>query len=62
MYATGWCTTRIEAKFKLSQNRPAADINGVISGLLTDGHEPLLMRCGELKRHETDRVSTVLEN
>ncbi|AOS94951.1 MULTISPECIES: FMN-binding negative transcriptional regulator [Mycobacterium avium complex (MAC)] len=31
--------TRIEAKFKLSQNRPAADINGVISGLLTDGHE-----------------------
>lgn len=31
--------TRIEAKFKLSQNRPAADIDGVISGLLTDGHE-----------------------
>jgi transcriptional regulator len=31
--------TRIEAKFKLSQNRSAADINGVISGLTIDGHE-----------------------
>jgi len=31
--------TRIEAKFKLSQNRPAADVDGVISGLMTDGHE-----------------------
>ena len=31
--------TRIEAKFKLSQNRPAADVAGVISGLITDGHE-----------------------
>ena len=25
---------RIEAKFKLSQNRPAADVDGVIDGLL----------------------------
>jgi transcriptional regulator len=31
--------TRIEAKFKLSQNRPAADVDGVISGLITNGHE-----------------------
>ncbi|RDI65369.1 putative FMN-binding protein [Nocardia pseudobrasiliensis] len=31
--------TRIEAKFKLSQNRPSADIDGVISGLSADGHE-----------------------
>jgi transcriptional regulator len=29
--------TRIEAKFKLSQNRPDADIDGVIDGLLADG-------------------------
>lgn len=31
--------TRVEAKFKLSQNRPAADIDGVIAGLLTNGCE-----------------------
>ena len=31
--------TRIEAKFKLSQNRSAADIDGVISGLTIDGYE-----------------------
>jgi transcriptional regulator len=28
---------RIEAKFKLSQNRPAADVDGVIKGLRADG-------------------------
>ncbi|MFI6167977.1 FMN-binding negative transcriptional regulator [Nocardia sp. NPDC051052] len=33
--------TRIEAKFKLSQNRPAADIDGVYSGLAADGHETI---------------------
>jgi transcriptional regulator len=31
--------TRIEAKFKLSQNRPDADIDGVISGLRADGDD-----------------------
>ncbi|WP_228004592.1 hypothetical protein [Amycolatopsis sp. YIM 10] len=31
--------TRIEAKFKLSQNRPAADIDGVITGLRRSGDE-----------------------
>ncbi|ANY09855.1 FMN-binding negative transcriptional regulator [Pseudonocardia sp. HH130630-07] len=30
---------RIEAKFKLSQNRPAADIDGVVAGLRADGDE-----------------------
>lgn len=30
---------RIEAKFKLSQNRPAADIDGVITGLRSVGDE-----------------------
>ena len=30
--------SRIEAKAKLSQNRPAADIDGVIAGLEHDGH------------------------
>jgi transcriptional regulator len=28
---------RIEAKWKLSQNRPGADIDGVVSGLIADG-------------------------
>lgn len=32
--------TRIEAKAKLSQNRPAADIDGVVSGLRADGDSP----------------------
>jgi transcriptional regulator len=31
--------SRIEAKFKLSQNRPAADVDGVIAGLRADGDE-----------------------
>jgi transcriptional regulator len=30
--------TRVEAKFKLSQNRPSADIDGVIRGLTAAGH------------------------
>jgi transcriptional regulator len=31
--------TRIEAKFKLSQNRPPADVDGVVAGLRADGDE-----------------------
>ena len=31
--------TRIEAKAKLSQNRPQADIDGVIAGLRAEGRE-----------------------
>ena len=30
--------TRIEAKAKLSQNRPEADVAGVVAGLTADGH------------------------
>jgi transcriptional regulator len=30
---------RIEAKFKLSQNRPEADVDGVITGLTADGEQ-----------------------
>ncbi len=30
---------RIEAKWKLSQNRPAADVDGVVRGLSADGEE-----------------------
>ncbi|TDW89694.1 PaiB family negative transcriptional regulator [Kribbella pratensis] len=30
---------RIEAKFKLSQNRPSADVDGVIDGLRADGDD-----------------------
>jgi transcriptional regulator len=29
--------TRVEAKWKLSQNRPAADVDGVVAGLTADG-------------------------
>lgn len=31
--------TRIDAKFKLSQNRPAADVDGVVDGLRSAGDE-----------------------
>ncbi|MGW6283190.1 FMN-binding negative transcriptional regulator [Kribbella sp. NPDC055071] len=31
--------SRVEAKFKLSQNRPPADIDGVITGLRADGEQ-----------------------
>ncbi|MEV4415356.1 FMN-binding negative transcriptional regulator [Catellatospora sp. NPDC049609] len=31
--------SRIEAKWKLSQNRPAADVDGVIAGLRADGDD-----------------------
>lgn len=31
--------TRIEASFKLSQSHSAADVDGVISGLIADGHQ-----------------------
>ena len=31
--------SRVEAKFKLSQNRPEADVDGVITGLTADGEE-----------------------
>ena len=30
---------RVEAKWKLSQNRPAADVDGVVRGLTADGQE-----------------------
>jgi transcriptional regulator len=30
--------TRLEGKVKMSQNRPAADVPGVIEGLRRDGH------------------------
>jgi transcriptional regulator len=33
--------TRIEGKWKMSQNRPAADMAGVIDGLLEDGRPDL---------------------
>jgi transcriptional regulator len=33
--------TRIEGKWKMSQNRPAADITGVVAGLQQDGRADL---------------------
>jgi transcriptional regulator len=38
--------SRIEAKAKLSQNRPGADIDGVVHGLLADG-DPAMARAVE---------------
>ncbi|WP_405162942.1 FMN-binding negative transcriptional regulator [Nocardia sp. NBC_01499] len=42
--------TRVEAKFKLSQNRSAADIDGVISGLTADGRDDV---AGAVRRART---------
>ncbi|MGW7681395.1 FMN-binding negative transcriptional regulator [Kribbella sp. NPDC054772] len=42
--------TRIEAKFKLSQNRPEADIDGVIDGLRTDGEEQVAQAVADFRR------------
>ncbi len=33
--------TRVEAKAKLSQNRSAADVDGVVAGLRADGEDAL---------------------
>jgi transcriptional regulator len=43
---------RIEAKFKLSQNRPDADIDGVIAGLRSVGDEP---GAAAVEAHRPDR-------
>jgi transcriptional regulator len=39
--------TRIEAKFKLSQNRSAADVDGAIAGLTADGRHEI---AGDMRR------------
>lgn len=44
--------TRVEAKFKLSQNRPAADVDGVIDGLRKDGDE---VGAAAVERHRPRR-------
>ncbi|MFD7153321.1 FMN-binding negative transcriptional regulator [Kribbella sp. NPDC059898] len=44
--------TRIEAKFKLSQNRPEADIDGVVDGLHEDGADELADAVGN---HRPDK-------
>jgi transcriptional regulator len=43
---------RIEAKFKLSQNRPDADIDGVVAGLRSVGDEA---SASEVQAHRPDR-------
>ncbi|WP_160668237.1 FMN-binding negative transcriptional regulator [Pseudarthrobacter sp. ATCC 49987] len=45
--------TRVEAKRKLSQNRPVADIDGVITGLRTRGD---LESAGEVERAQQDQI------
>ena len=41
---------RIEAKFKLSQNRPEADVDGVIAGLRADGDDRTAAAVAEHRR------------
>jgi transcriptional regulator len=43
---------RIEAKFKLSQNRPDADIDGVVAGLRSEGDE---RGASAVQAHRPDR-------
>lgn len=45
--------TRVEAKRKLSQNRPAADIDGVITGLRARGD---LEPAGDVERAQQDQI------
>ena len=45
--------SRVEAKWKTSQNRPAADVDGVVAGLLADG-EPATAAAVQLT-HPGDR-------
>lgn len=42
--------SRVEAKFKLSQNRPAADIDGVVSGLRTAGDDVMAAQVAAFRR------------
>jgi transcriptional regulator len=42
--------SRVEAKAKLSQNRPAADIDGVVAGLRTEGHAEMARAVQEARR------------
>ena len=43
---------RIDAKFKLSQNRPDADIDGVVAGLRSEGDE---RGASAVQAHRPDR-------
>jgi len=43
--------TRIEAKAKLSQNRPAIDVAGVVAGLHNQGHTEMAAQVEQAKRH-----------
>ena len=43
---------RVDAKFKLSQNRPDADIDGVVTGLRSDGDE---LGASAVETHRPDR-------
>jgi transcriptional regulator len=44
--------TRIEAKAKMSQNRPAEDVEGVIAGLESKGDTPLAAWMRQFNHHE----------
>jgi transcriptional regulator len=45
--------SRIEAKAKLSQNRPAADIDGVVEGARTRGDDAMARAVAEARPIET---------
>lgn len=42
--------TRVEAKAKLSQNRPAQDLDGIVDGLLADGEIPTAQAVARLRK------------
>jgi transcriptional regulator len=42
--------SRVEAKFKLSQNRPAADIDGVVTGLRAAGDDVMAAQVAAFRR------------
>ncbi len=43
--------TRLIGKWKVSQNRPAADREGVIEGLLQEGADPAVAMAGLVRQY-----------
>lgn len=49
--------TRIEAKKKLSQNRPDADVDGVVAGLAAQGHAEVAADVARARKEKSAAVS-----
>jgi len=48
--------TRLQGKWKMSQNRPAADRTGVVNGLREDGRPDLAVEVAQVARDQ-DRAA-----